>query len=211
MSAAETAPMPKPRSALKEEPPLLKAPSPDSLHPVPPQHSHPDPPKSKDKTPEPESQPAPSPVDSKTPPRSPVELEPEEDTPLVKIDVFEQILELDEDDDEHEFSRSMVWDYFDQAKETFATMDEAFAKDDLEQLSSLGHFLKGSSAALGLSRVQSTCEKIQHCGHRRDENNNKDLSPIEALQQMRILLKSVRLQYAEAEIWLKNFYGEGND
>jgi len=36
---------------------------------------------------------------------------------------FEQILEMDEDTVEREFSRSIVFDFFLQAEETFAKMD----------------------------------------------------------------------------------------
>lgn len=76
----------------------------------------------------------------------------------------------------------------------------------LSKLSSSGHFLKGSSAAIGLSRVQSTCEKIQHCGAKRDENLDIELSDKEALDIMDRLLKKVRLQYKEAKKWLDDFF-----
>jgi len=36
--------------------------------------------------------------------------------------------------------------------------------DYLKTLSELGHFLKGSSATLGLTKVKDSCEKIQHYG-----------------------------------------------
>lgn len=38
---------------------------------------------------------------------------------------FEQILEMDDDEDEREFSRSIVFGFFTQAEETFVKMDEA--------------------------------------------------------------------------------------
>ena len=41
------------------------------------------------------------------------------------MDTFGQILELDEDEDERDFSRPMVKDYFDQAVKTFQDMDDA--------------------------------------------------------------------------------------
>lgn len=44
---------------------------------------------------------------------------------LVNRDVFDQILELDEDADERDFSRPMVEDYFEQAVRTFKDMDDA--------------------------------------------------------------------------------------
>ncbi|KAF8909000.1 signal transduction histidine kinase, partial [Gymnopilus junonius] len=130
---------------------------------------------------------------------------------IIDTETFNQILELDEDEDSHDFSQPMVWDYFEQAEKTFITMDDAFAKEDLESLSSLGHFLKGSSAALGLSRVQHTCEQIQHVGNLRDEKSEKNLKPAEALKQMGKLLKRVKIEYKEAQVWMKDFYGESED
>lgn len=40
--------------------------------------------------------------------------------------MFDQILEMDEEDDK-EFSRALVQDFFDQSKETFKGMDEALS------------------------------------------------------------------------------------
>jgi osomolarity two-component system, phosphorelay intermediate protein YPD1 len=38
---------------------------------------------------------------------------------------FEQILEMDDDEDEREFSRSIVFGFFEQAEQTFTKMDDA--------------------------------------------------------------------------------------
>jgi osomolarity two-component system phosphorelay intermediate protein YPD1 len=38
---------------------------------------------------------------------------------------FEQILEMDDDDEEHEFSKGIVYGFFDQAAETFQKMENA--------------------------------------------------------------------------------------
>lgn len=40
------------------------------------------------------------------------------------MDTFQQILEMDEPDD-HEFSQSIVFGFFDQAETTFEEMDQA--------------------------------------------------------------------------------------
>ena len=80
---------------------------------------------------------------------------------------------------------------------------------DLPELSSSGHFLKGSSAALGLTRVQSTCERIQHCGAIPDETSDTALSEediMDRLETMDGLLKQLRLQYMEAKEWLLDFF-----
>lgn len=80
-------------------------------------------------------------------------------------------------------------------------------KKDLKKLSELGHFLKGSSAALGVAKVQDTCEKIQHLGLLRDEELDKDLTSAGALDAIKPLLVRVKKEYSTAEKWLKNYFG----
>lgn len=80
------------------------------------------------------------------------------------------------------------------------------SKEDLAKLSSLGHFLKGSSAALGVARVQASCERIQHYGQLRDEEVGADLTSEAALQKIEPLLGRVKKEYAVAEAWLKKWY-----
>jgi osomolarity two-component system phosphorelay intermediate protein YPD1 len=41
----------------------------------------------------------------------------------IDVPTFEQILEMDEDEDEREFSKSIVYDFFSQAESTFTKMD----------------------------------------------------------------------------------------
>jgi HPt (histidine-containing phosphotransfer) domain-containing protein len=77
---------------------------------------------------------------------------------------------------------------------------------DLATLSSLGHFLKGSSAALGVFKVQASCEKIQHYGQLRDEEESKDLTSEAALGKIEPLLGTVKEEYAAAEKWMKEWY-----
>ncbi|MCJ1460264.1 hypothetical protein MMC28_010643 [Mycoblastus sanguinarius] len=120
---------------------------------------------------------------------------------------FEQILEMDDDEDEREFSRSIVYGFFDQAENTFKKMDICLQKRDLAQLSSLGHFLKGSSATLGLTKVKDSCEKIQHFGARKDEHGNNTRGDDQHfLGLTQATLEKVKVEYAEAERILKQFY-----
>jgi len=112
----------------------------------------------------------------------------------------------DEDEDDHGFSRGIVLNYFDQAITTFDEMDQALEAKDLLKLSDLGHFLKGSSAALGVAKVQWSCEKMQHYGKLRDEVNSVDLDETTALEKISTLLVQVKEEHAEAEKWLKKYY-----
>jgi osomolarity two-component system phosphorelay intermediate protein YPD1 len=80
-------------------------------------------------------------------------------------------------------------------------------KKDLATLSSLGHFLKGSSATLGLTKVKDSCEKIQHYGQMKDEAGTADEPDEEkCLELIKDTLVAVKEEYAEVEKVLKKFY-----
>ncbi|KAJ7163283.1 histidine-phosphotransfer domain, HPT domain-containing protein [Mycena filopes] len=167
----------------------------------------------------PPKEPAPKPAAKKDPipdtPRSPPPPAAPESVPdppaatatsePIDMDIFSQILELDEEGT-YDFSKEMVAAYFAQAKTTFSDMDKAMADEKLPELSSLGHFLKGSSAALGISKVQAACEKMQHYGVLRDEDADADLKADEALVKIGKLLVEVKAEYAGAETWLTEWY-----
>jgi len=120
---------------------------------------------------------------------------------------FEQILEMDDDEDDREFSRSIVFGFFEQAEQTFVKMDDALKAGDLPSLSSLGHFLKGSSATLGLTKVKDSCEKIQHYGQQKDEAGTSDEPDKQkCLARIKETLVAVKEEYAEVEKVLRKFY-----
>jgi osomolarity two-component system phosphorelay intermediate protein YPD1 len=79
----------------------------------------------------------------------------------------------------------------------------------LEELSQLGHFLKGSSATLGLTNVKDACEKIQHYGAGKDESGSIDEPDDEvSLKKIGTTLKEVNVEYAKVEKFLRRYYGE---
>lgn len=120
---------------------------------------------------------------------------------------FEQILEMDDDEEEREFSRSIVYDFFTQAEGTFQKMDSNLEKKDLAQLSALGHFLKGSSATLGLTKVKDSCEKIQHFGAHMDETGTKEEPDDEkCLKNCKTTIEQAKTEFKEVEVALKRFY-----
>ncbi|KAK1220998.1 Phosphorelay intermediate protein [Marasmius sp. AFHP31] len=123
---------------------------------------------------------------------------------IIDMEAFGQILDLDEDET-HDFSQEMVTEYFTQATQTFADLEKALQEKDLEKLSSLGHFLKGSSATLGVSAVQSTCEKIQNYGHLTDGAGGT-LDSKDALDKITDLMGNVKKDYTVAEKWLRQWY-----
>lgn len=111
---------------------------------------------------------------------------------VVDWSIFSQILLMDEDETLRDFSKSIVENYFEQAESIFADMEAALEQNDMPKLTRLGHFLKGSSASLGLVKVQSTCEEIQHVGVS-DENPGA-------------LIEQLKEEYIEAHRWLNHFF-----
>jgi len=127
---------------------------------------------------------------------------------LVEMPTFEQILEMDEPDD-RDFSKSIVYAFFDQAEETFGKLDTALKDKDLLELSNLGHFLKGSSATLGLIKVRDSCEKIQNYGLKKDATGNHDEpDATRCLDLLKGEITLAKSEYEEVEHVLRKFYGE---
>lgn len=79
----------------------------------------------------------------------------------------------------------------------------------LDQLSSRGHFLKGSSATLGLVRIRDACEKIQHYGAMKDEDGMKDLpSQDEALDRISKIVDQLKEEYKTIRSYFIYRYGD---
>lgn len=87
-----------------------------------------------------------------------------EESGLVEWSVFSEIIAMDED--EEGFSHGLVVTFVQQVVETFDEIEQNLKSKDLDKLSALGHYLKGSAAALGLVKISSQCERIQNYGHR---------------------------------------------
>ena len=77
----------------------------------------------------------------------------------------------------------------------------------MEELSSLGHFLKGSSATLGLTKVKDSCEKIQHFGAKKDDTGVHDVPDDKlCLERIKATLAEVRCEYDDVHKTLEKFY-----
>jgi len=120
------------------------------------------------------------------------------------METFGQLLEMD-DDEMHGFSKDLALKYVEQARTTLKNMEESAKTQSLVSLSQQGHFLKGSSSALGLSKVKDTCEKMQYAGLKKDSKGG-DITEVEALKTCKELLDQLKVQNKEAEQWLISFY-----
>lgn len=83
------------------------------------------------------------------------------------------------------------------------------AKKDLDELSALGHFLKGSSATLGFNLVKDECEKIQHYGHKKDETGTTDIPDTEeCLKLIKESKKKAVSAFAIAQRLMRQYYDQ---
>ncbi|KAJ3065118.1 hypothetical protein HDU98_011479 [Podochytrium sp. JEL0797] len=125
---------------------------------------------------------------------------------IIDSAIFDQLLEMD-DDNEREFSKGIAKEYIKQAETTLKELNESLGKKDFESLGRLGHFMKGSSAAVGLKKVRATCEQIQNCARNVDAGGKPlTLSSEEQLKKLGVLVPDTEKHSIEAEEWLKRFY-----
>ncbi|KAK3321027.1 signal transduction histidine kinase [Cercophora scortea] len=122
--------------------------------------------------------------------------------------IFSQILEMDESEGERDFSEPLVTNFFEQAEETFVKMDRALNDKNLDELSSLGHFLKGSSSTLGFNKIRDSCQIIQQYGHKLSVDGTPEADDTICLEKIGEALKSVKVDTAELEKAMKKFFGQ---
>ncbi|KAK0740565.1 signal transduction histidine kinase [Schizothecium vesticola] len=122
----------------------------------------------------------------------------------VDLSTFSQILEMDDED--HDFSKPLVDNFFEQAEETFVQMDHALSAQDLERLSSLGHFLKGSSATLGFSLIRDSCQVIQQYGSHLNVDGSREEDAAVCLGKIREALTDVKVHTAELKEKMNEFF-----
>lgn len=85
------------------------------------------------------------------------------------------------------------------------------AKKDLAELSSLGHFLKGSSATLGFLKVKDSCQVIQQYGHKLNLDGSPEPDEQVCLAKITEALQAAKDDMAKLETMLRKFFGEGSD
>jgi osomolarity two-component system phosphorelay intermediate protein YPD1 len=122
--------------------------------------------------------------------------------------IFEQILEMDESEADRDFSAPLVLNFFEQATETFDKMESALNGCNLGELSSLGHFLKGSSATLGFNKIRDSCQIIQQYGHRLNVDGTPETDDKVCLKRIGEALATVKVDTKELEKLMKKFFGE---
>jgi osomolarity two-component system, phosphorelay intermediate protein YPD1 len=133
---------------------------------------------------------------------------------------------MDDDEDDREFSKGIVFGFLEQAEQTFDKMDASLYRlsgsvaqhtadvlfsvsRDLPELSALGHFLKGSSATLGFVKVKDQCERIQHFGAKKDETGTGDIQDEDyCLRMISEALTEAKKTFKEVAALMRQYYAE---
>lgn len=89
---------------------------------------------------------------------------------------------------------------------TCSTANPTSEQRDADELSSLGHFLKGSSATIGLTKVRDACEKIQRYGRFENLDGTPNQDKDQMLGKIEETTKILKSEYSRAEQALKTFY-----
>ncbi len=79
---------------------------------------------------------------------------------------------------------------------------------DLEELSKLGHFLKGSSATLGFNKVRDSCQIIQQYGHGLNLDGTPEPDNEVCLKKIEDALKAVKTDFLDLEKTMKKFFDD---
>ncbi|CCH61979.1 hypothetical protein TBLA_0G00300 [Henningerozyma blattae CBS 6284] len=127
---------------------------------------------------------------------------------IIDWTILNEIIYMDEDDPD--FSKSLIIQFIDQANTTFDSMQEELDNNkDLSKLDNLGHFLKGSSATLGLQRIAWVCERIQNLG-RKDENFFPNLNDLLSTlsEKDSIYLKNLDLSVYSKDITMESTHAD---
>lgn len=78
---------------------------------------------------------------------------------------------------------------------------------DLPELSSLGHFLKGSSATLGFNKVRDSCQIIQQYGHKQTVDGTDEPDEEVCLTKIKDAVEAVKVDFVDLEKELRVFFG----
>ena len=74
----------------------------------------------------------------------------------------------------------------------------------------LGHFLKGSSATLGLTKLMASCDKIERIAGQKDRIGTEEGADNEKIfESCKELVERAKSDFYEVEAALKRFYHDG--
>lgn len=130
------------------------------------------------------------------------------DPNIISADLFDNVLMLDVQRNDHNDSYGVIKTFLQQVDETIVEFDQLFNQKKMEDLSRRGHFLKGSSATLGIKKIRLDCEKIQHYASYKDLDGTRALTSPEAESMLETVLSELKDHWAEARRHLQYLYAE---
>ncbi|KAH8817376.1 hypothetical protein F5884DRAFT_853794 [Xylogone sp. PMI_703] len=128
------------------------------------------------------------------------------DTVVIDWDIFEQILEMDEDPDEHEFSKAIVTEYFQRTNEMLDRLTQHFDQRDFNSLLMIGNEMKGMAATLGLDTLRTIGEDIRDISWRIRNGVRDGLNVDSQVKILGGLLLKGKAESKKAEDLFRGFY-----
>lgn len=82
------------------------------------------------------------------------------------------------------------------------------ADSNLEELSKLGHFLKGSSATLGFNKIRDSCQVIQQYGHRMTLDGSPEADEQTCLSKIEEAIETAKTDTADLKELMEKFFNQ---
>ncbi|KAH7124796.1 hpt domain-containing protein [Dactylonectria macrodidyma] len=118
---------------------------------------------------------------------------------------FSEILSMDESE-KREFSKSIVFAFFEQVWETLDKLDTALADKDFKEIASLSVFLIGSSATLGFVNINNRCKEIQQYCWEENIGGTSWHDEEARIAHITVALEMLKTEHNELEEALKMFF-----
>eukprot|EP00126_Sphaerothecum_destruens_P007619 Sdes_comp19917_c0_seq1m12342 len=118
---------------------------------------------------------------------------------LLNLTAFQEVVDMGG----VEFMNNMLSDFFLQAESKFPEFQSLFSSKDFSAISRLGHFLRSSSATLGLARIQHICSQLQKLGNEISKPSS-DTNSYLLIKKIELLIREFPQSLLETKDAVKN-------
>ncbi|KIL87163.1 hpt domain-containing protein [Fusarium avenaceum] len=120
------------------------------------------------------------------------------------MDAFGQILEMDDEEDDMEFSFSVTGSFL-EAETFYPKIEDAINRGDFDEIYSHAYYLFGVASSMGAIKVRSTCEELKRLGKRQDLHGDRMDDEL-ALQRAADVLVNAKVAYGQTADVFRKFY-----
>ncbi|SPJ78944.1 uncharacterized protein FTOL_07335 [Fusarium torulosum] len=133
---------------------------------------------------------------------------------LIDMTKFAQLLEMDDDDRQFEFSSSVCIDWMEQSKAVYSQLDEAMSVNKgakFDKLFSHARFLEGSAKSVGAIKVTGISEVLKRLGKRQDATKADMQDDNRVLQEANVVLIEAKVAPDQTAAIFRRFYTLGDN